>query len=99
MHVVGGEKLRELSDALIEEFNTNGTNPDFTLDYGEGVHPSRSVELAKKMYGILGIDEEQKMVVAIAFGKADESSSIFNVEPGRADLSESITLHGIDVDL
>lgn len=48
---------------------------------------------------VLGIDEEQKMVVAIAFGKADESSSIFNVEPGRADLSESFTLHEIDVDL
>lgn len=27
------------------------------------------------------------------------SSSIFNVEPGRADLSESVTLHGIDVNL
>ncbi|HCD4228422.1 TPA: hypothetical protein NBQ01_001666 [Corynebacterium striatum] len=27
------------------------------------------------------------------------SSSIFNVEPGHADLSESVTLHGIDVNL
>ncbi|WP_083313195.1 nitroreductase [Corynebacterium sp. HMSC076D02] len=178
VHVVSGEKLRELSDALISEFNENGINPDFTLDYGEGVHPSRSIELAKKMYGILGIaredkegrtefvrenlrffgaphaallyippmgdriraafdqgtyaenfllslrahgyygtplgmislmapttreflgiDEEQKMVVAIAFGKADEDSPVFNVEPGRADVSETVTLHGIDLDI
>ncbi len=47
----------------------------------------------------LGIDEEQKMVVAIAFGKADEDSPVFNVEPGRADLSETVTLHGIDLDI
>ena len=39
------------------------------------------------------------MVVAIAFGKADEDSPVFNVEPGRADLSETVTLHGIDLDI
>lgn len=38
----------------------NGLNPDFTIDYGQGVHPQRSMELAEKMYGLLGIAREDK---------------------------------------
>lgn len=30
VHLVGGEKLKELSAELIKEFDTNGLNPDFT---------------------------------------------------------------------
>lgn len=73
VHVVSGEKLHELSDALIAEFNENGINPDFTLDYGEGVHPSRSVELAKKMYGILGIAREDKEAAPSSCAKTSAS--------------------------
>ncbi|MCG7465857.1 nitroreductase family protein [Corynebacterium tuberculostearicum] len=60
VHVVGGEELKELSAALIKEFDTNGLSPDFTTDYGEGIHPQRSQELAAKMYGLLGIKREDK---------------------------------------
>lgn len=60
VHVVGGEKLMELSAALIKEFDTNGLSPDFTTDYGEGIHPQRSQELAAKMYGLLDIKREDK---------------------------------------
>ena len=60
VHLVGGEKLKELSAALIKEFDTNGLSPDFTTDYGEGIHPKRSQELAAKMYGLLGIEREDK---------------------------------------
>ena len=175
VHVVGGEKLKELSAALIKEFDTNGLSPDFTTDYGEGIHPKRSQELAAKMYGLLGIkredkegrvefvrenlrffgaphavllfippmgdriraafdqgtytenfllsleahgyhgipqgmisliaptareflgvDEDYKLVTAITFGTADESSPVFNTAPGRAPLSETVTVHGIE---
>ena len=175
VHLVGGEKLKELSAALIKEFDTNGLNPDFTIDYGEGIHPQRSQHLAAKMYGLigiaredvegrrefvrenlrffgaphiallfipplgdrirasfdqgtyaenfllsltahgyhgvpqgmvsllaptvrefLGVDEDQKLVTAITFGKADETSPVFNTNPGRAPLSETVTVHGID---
>ena len=175
VHVVGGEKLKELSAALIKEFDTNGLSPDFTTDYGEGIHPKRSQELAAKMYGLLGIeredkegrvefvrenlrffgaphavllfippmgdriraafdqgtytenfllsleahgyhgipqgmisliaptareflgvDEDYKLVTAITFGTADESSPVFKTNPGRAPLSETVTVHGIE---
>lgn len=58
VHLVGGEKLKELSAALIKEFDTNVLNPDFTIDYGEGIHPQRSQHLAAKMYGLIGIARE-----------------------------------------
>ena len=175
VHLVGGEKLQELSAALIKEFDTNGLNPDFTTDYGEGVHPQRSQQLAAKMYGllgierddknariefvrenlrffgaphaallfipplgdriraafdqgtytenfllslaahgyhgipqgmisliaptareILGVEEDHKLIAAITFGKADESSPVFKTNPGRAPLAETVTVHGID---
>lgn len=175
VHVIGGQKLKDLSTALIEEFDTNGLNPDFTVDYGEGVHPQRSKELAAKMYGLLGIaredkeartefvrenlrffgapysalmfippigdrvraafdqgtyaenfllsltshgyhgvpqgmisllaptvreflgvDEEYKLVTALTFGRADESSPVYETAPGRVALSETVTLHGIE---
>ncbi|KAB1502433.1 nitroreductase [Corynebacterium sp. 320] len=60
VHVVSGQRLRDLSAALIEEFDTNGLNPDFTTDYGQGVHPRRSQELAAKVYGLKGIAREDK---------------------------------------
>ena len=175
IHLVGGETLKNLSAALIKEFDTNGINPDFTTDYGEGIHPQRSQQLAAKMYGLLGIEREDaegrtefvrenlrffgaphtallfippmgdrirasfdqgtyaqnfllsltahgyhgvpqgmisllaptvreflgvdgdhKLVAAITFGKADESSPVFKTDPGRAPLSETVTVHGID---
>lgn len=40
VHVIGGQKLKDLSAALIEEFDTNGLNPDFTIDYGQGGAPA-----------------------------------------------------------
>lgn len=44
----------------------------------------------------LGVDEDYKLVTAITFGKADESSPVFKTNPGRAPLSETVTVHGID---
>lgn len=175
VHLVGGAALKELSAALIAEFDRNGINPDFTIDYGQGVHPQRSQQLAAKMYGLLGIaredkeartefirenlrffgaphaallfipplgdriraafdqgtyaenfllslqahgyhgvpqgmisllaptvreflgvDEEYKLVTALTFGVADESSPVFKTAPGRAPLSETVTVHGLE---
>lgn len=175
VHLVGGTALQDLSAALIAEFDKSGINPDFTIDYGQGVHPQRSQALAAKMYGLLGIaredkeartefvrenlrffgaphtallfippmgdriraafdqgtyaenfllsleahgyhgvpqgmisllaptvreflgvDEEHKLVTALTFGIADESSPVFNTAPGRAPLSETVTAHGIE---
>ncbi|OFP87416.1 nitroreductase [Corynebacterium sp. HMSC059E07] len=175
VHLVGGAALKELSAALIAEFDRNGINPDFTIDYGQGVHPQRSQQLAAKMYGLLGIaredkeartefirenlrffgaphaallfipplgdriraafdqgtyaenfllslqahgyhgvpqgmisllaptvreflgvDEEYKLVTALTFGVADESSPVFKTVPGRAPLSETVTVHGLE---
>lgn len=79
IHLVGGQTLKDLSAALIKEFDTKGITPDFTTDYGEGVHPQRSQQLA-----------------AITFGKADETSPVFKTDPGRAPLSETVMVHGID---
>lgn len=172
---MGGAALKELSAALIAEFDKNGINPDFTIDYGQGVHPQRSQQLAAKMYGLLGIaredkeartefirenlrffgaphaallfipplgdriraafdqgtyaenfllslqahgyhgvpqgmisllaptvreflgvDEEYKLVTALTFGVADESSPVFKTAPGRAPLSETVTVHGLE---
>lgn len=175
VHVVGGQQLKDLSAALISEFDAHGLTPDFTTDYGDGPHPGRSVALAKKMYGLLGIAredkearvefvrenlrffgaphaallfipplgdriraafdqgtyaenlllslhargyhgipqgmisllaptvreqlgvaEEYKLVTAITFGRADESSPVFRTDPGRVPLSETVTVHGIE---
>ncbi|MDO5032185.1 nitroreductase [Corynebacterium sp.] len=175
VHLIGGEKLRELGEVLVNEFNTNGINPDFTVDYGEGIYTKRSQQLGAKMYGLLGIaredkearvefirenlrffgaaysalmfipnigdryraafdqgtyaenfllsleahgyhgvpqgmisllaptvreflgiDEDQKLITAITFGRADESSPVYKTEPGRAPLSETVTLHGLE---
>ena len=175
IHLVGGQTLKDLSAALIKEFDTKGITPDFTTDYGEGVHPQRSQQLAAKMYGLLGIKredaegrtefvrenlrffgapyaalmfippmgdrirasfdqgsymqnfllsleahgyhgvpqgmisllapsvreflgvgEDQKLVASITFGKADETSPVFKTDPGRAPLSETVTVHGIE---
>lgn len=79
IHLVGGQTLKDLSAAFIKEFDTKGITPDFTTDYGEGVHPQRSQQLA-----------------SITFGKADETSPVFKTDPGRAPLSETVTVHGID---
>ena len=175
VHLVGGDTLRQLSAAMIEDFDAHGITPDFTTDHGQGVHPQRSQQLAAKMYGLLGIaredtaartefirenlrffgaphaallfipplgdriraafdqgtytenfllsleahgyhgvpqgmislmaptvrkflgvDEEQKLVTAITFGVADETSPVFKTTPGRAPLSETVTIHGLD---
>lgn len=175
VHLVGGTALRELSAELIADFDDHGITPDFTTDYGSGPHPQRSVELAKKMYGlmgiaredkeartefvrenlrffgapqaallyvpamgdrvraafdlgtyvenfllslrahgyagspigmvslmapttrrVLGIDADQKMVLALAFGRPDDTSPVANVQPGRVPLAESVTVHGIE---
>lgn len=175
IHLVGGQQLQSLSAALIAEFDENGTNPDFTTDYGTGVHPQRAQQLGAKMYGLLGVeredkggraefvrenlrffgaphtallfvpamgdrirasfdhgsysqnfllsltargyhgipqgmvsllaptvreflgvDDDYKLVAALSFGRGDESSPVFNTNPGRVPLSETVTIHGID---
>lgn len=52
--------------------------------------------LAPTVREFLGVDEDQKLVTAITFGKANETSPVFNTNPGRAPLSETVTVHGID---
>lgn len=44
----------------------------------------------------LGVAEEYKLVTAITFGRADESSPVFRTDPGRVPLSETVTVHGIE---
>lgn len=175
VHLVGGQQLQDLSAALIAEFDTHGTAPDFTTDYGTGIHPQRSQRLAAKMYGLLGIeredkagrtefirenlrffgaphtallfippmgdrirasfdqgsyaenfllslsargyhgilqgmvslmaptvreflgvDDDYKLIAALTFGQADTTSPVFNTDPGRVPLAETVTVHGID---
>ena len=45
---------------------------------------------------VLGIDDDQKMVLALAFGRPDDTSPVANVQPGRVPLAESVTVHGIE---
>lgn len=83
IHLVGGETLKNLSAALIKEFDTRCTA-------GRDFPPRPTVR------EFLGVDGDHKLVAAITFGKADESSPVFKTDPGRAPLSETVTVHGID---
>jgi len=40
--------------------------------------------------------KRSQQLAAITFGKADETSPVFKTDPGRAPLSETVTVHGID---
>ena len=175
VHLFGGDEVTKLSEALLKQFDSKGPTPDFTTDYGDGVHKKRSQELGAKMYGMLGVERDDKegriefirenlrffgapnaamlfipalgdrmrasfdqgafvenfllslrahgydgipqgmpslvapavrehlglsddyqMVAGIAFGKADKDDHMHKVGPGRAPLSEMVTVHGID---
>lgn len=48
------------------------------------------------MREFLGVDEEYKLVTALTFGRADESSPVYKTAPGRVALSETVTVHGIE---
>lgn len=52
--------------------------------------------LAPTVREFLGVDEEYKLVTALTFGRADESSPVYKTAPGRVALSETVTVHGIE---
>lgn len=52
--------------------------------------------LAPTVREFLGVDEEYKLVTALTFGRADESSPVYKTAPGRVSLSETVTVHGIE---
>ncbi|MCC8408611.1 nitroreductase [Mucilaginibacter sp. UR6-1] len=61
-HIVSGDKLNELSEALIKENNAGRFSPDFTFDTNEyhADHKERYFNLAETMYGAFGVAREDK---------------------------------------
>jgi nitroreductase len=62
-HIVSGDKLKELSEALLNENNAEKFSPDFSFDVGEyhGRYQERYFNLAKNNYGAYGVKREDKV--------------------------------------
>jgi nitroreductase len=61
-HVVSGDKLKELSEALLRENNAQRFSPDFSFDTNEykGRYKERYFDLARTQYDGFGIQREDK---------------------------------------
>jgi nitroreductase len=61
-HIVSGEKLKELSEALIKENNAGRISPDFSFDLNDyhGRYQDRHFNLAKTQYEAFGVKREDK---------------------------------------
>ena len=61
-HIVSGDKLKELSEALLRENNAESFSPDFSFDTNEyhGHYQERYFDLAKANYGAYGIRRGDK---------------------------------------
>lgn len=61
-HIVSGDKLKELSEALLRENNAERLSPDFSFDLNDyhGRYQERHFNLAKTQYEAFGIKREDK---------------------------------------
>lgn len=61
-HIVSGDKLKELSEALMRENKAARLSPDFSFDTNEyhGQHKERYFNLAETMYEAFGVKRENK---------------------------------------
>ena len=61
-HIVSGDKLKELSEALLRENNAERFSPDFTFDTNEyhGRYQERYFNLSKTHYDGFGVKREDK---------------------------------------
>jgi nitroreductase len=61
-HIVSGDKLKELSEALLRESNAERFSPDFSFDVNEyhGRYQDRYYNLAKTNYGAYGIKRDDR---------------------------------------
>jgi len=55
VHVVSGAARTALAEQLVTALEEGSRSPDFTDDYGDGIHAERSREFAALHYGIRGI--------------------------------------------
>lgn len=55
-HIVSGAPLEDLGDQLVAAFNAGNDSPDFTTDYGNGIHQHRAQQFAALHYGRQGVD-------------------------------------------
>lgn len=62
MHIVSGEKLVELSEAMLAAQRADATSLDFTFDHKDffGRYKERAFEQGKAYYQSLGVDREDK---------------------------------------
>jgi nitroreductase len=61
-HIVSGNKLKELSEALLKENNAERFSPDFSFDLGDyhGRYQQRHFNLGKAMYEGFGVERDDK---------------------------------------
>jgi nitroreductase len=55
VHLVSGATRDALAEQLVAAFEEGHRSPDFTDDYGDGVHAKRSRDFAALHYGVRGI--------------------------------------------
>ncbi|GAA2334177.1 nitroreductase [Streptomyces kunmingensis] len=55
VHIVSGAARNALSKELLKAYEDGRTSPDFTGDYGDGVHHERSFQHAALVYGARGV--------------------------------------------
>ena len=60
IHLVSGATREALAEQLVEAFEEGRRSPDFTDDYGDGVHAQRSRDFAALHYGTRGIDRSDR---------------------------------------
>ncbi|MFI0242296.1 nitroreductase [Streptomyces sp. NPDC016845] len=60
VHIVSGVERDALAEELLQADEDGRTSPDFTADYGEGVHLERAQSLAASYYGGRGIERSDR---------------------------------------
>lgn len=55
VHIVSGAARDALSKELLKAYEEDRPSPDFTVDYGQGIHLERSSRHGAKLYGTRGI--------------------------------------------
>jgi hypothetical protein len=94
-HVVSGDALRRLSDALVQAgMRDQPINPDFTADRKFlGVHRERQVDAAQQLYGAMGVERRDLVGRKIAYVRNhacfDAPHAVFVFMPGYFDVREA----------